>query len=441
MKYRIYYPAILLLLGMIILSSCKKNDRPAQLNTDTNNIVFIQGENTRFFGIVNTGNAAMDFQIESSENFVSISPSDGILGFNELEKIEVRIDSDNLDFGLHEASLYVTSNGGTQLINIQIFKPLPTPAKLWWDIDYIKIPTGSDKDYITIRNDGEETLDYAISSLQSWMSFSPNAGSLEEGQEKIIWVNIDRSGLDNDLHSGVVNILTTNGGNAKIDIDMEVGVYSVTFFNPTYTVIDINVPGQGSFTIPVLDRVNYKYSSNPGSIFYVASTEGETVNNQTLGLYISWQDNINLSDEESPIYDLNIGEEVFFLSAVNYGSHDLDNWSINNGSDYQFDEDVLVPNNNLEYYFGYYDALDNSNVYARIVGTNNDAVWENGKEFDFPWVMNQSILLESSLKSTGAKSSRVFNKTSAQTGTLKMNHNTRLIPRMRDSKSLKNMTK
>lgn len=440
MKSKIFYPALLFLLGIIIFSSCRKDDRPAQLNTDTNNIVFIQGETIRYFGIVNTGNTAMDFTIESADSFIEIFPSNGILGFNELAKIEIRVNTDDLDYGMHETSLFVTSNGGSRLINIQVFKPLPTPAKLWWDIDYIKIPSDDDRDYITIRNDGEETLNYTMSSLAGWMNFSQNNGSLQAGQEDVIWVEVDRSGLDNGFYSGVVNILS-NGGNARIDIDMEVGVYSITFFNPTYTDIDINVPGEGSLTIPVLDRVNYVYPSNPGNIFYQASTKGETVNNQTLGLFISWQDNINLSNEESPIFDLNISEDIFFLSAINYGSHDLDNWSINYETEYQFDEDVLIPNDNQEYYFGYYDALDNSNVYARIVGTNSDAVWENGVEFDFPWFMNQSILLESSLKSTGTKSTRAFTKSGAQSGTLKISPNTRIKPRMRNTKPLKNITK
>jgi len=437
MNLKIFYPAFIFLLGIIILSSCRKDDRPAQLNTDTNNIVFIQGETTRYFGIVNTGNAAMDYKVVSSESFVNVSPSNGVLGFNELAKVEVSINTNGLDYGLHKAELSVSGNGGTRLIAVQIFKPYPTPPKLWWDIDYIKIPVGSDKDYITVRNDGEETLNYTLGSLQSWMSFSQGGGSLESGEEELIWVNVDRSGLSNDLYSGVVNILS-NGGNARVAIDMEVGVYSVSFFNPTYTDVDIFVPGMGSQTIAVLDRVNYIYNSNPGSITYRASTQGETVNGQTLGYTISWQETINLSNENSPIFDLNISEGIFFLSVVNYGSHHLNNWSINYDTDYQFDEDINIPNDNQEYYFGYYDALDNSNVYAAIVGTSNDAVWENGKEFDFSWTMNQSILLESSLKSSGQKSNRNIKKSNLENNPLKVNYQTRKKLRLRNSQSLIN---
>jgi len=438
MNYKLYFPILGLFIGILIFSSCRKENRPAQLNTDTNSIVFIQGETTKYFGIVNTGNAAMDFRIEASESFVETFPNNGILGFNDLAKIKVSINTDGLDYGLHEASIYVTSNGGTQLIKIQIIIPEPTPPKLWWDIDYIKIPSNKDKDFITIRNDGQLTLNYTIGSLQSWMSFSQNSGSLQAGEEQVVWVYVDRSGLSNNLYSGFANILTENAGNARVSIDMEVGVYSVSFFNPTYTDININVPGMGSQIIPVLNRVSYIYNSNPGNLMYQASTKGETVNGQTLGLFISWQDNINLSGEISPIFDLNINEDIFFMSVINYGAHELNKWSINYDTEYQFDEDVTIPNDQQEYYFGYYDALDKTSIYAAIIGTNNDAVWKNGTEFDFPWVLNQSIVLESSLKSSGIISKREFPNSTKQSALLKLKNTTRSKLRSRNSQSILN---
>ena len=438
MKNTKYYIIISLFLSILILSGCRKDDRPANLNTDTNNIVFLLGENVKYFGLINTGNEAMNFQIKAADNLIEAYPSEGSLGFNDLAKIEVKINTADLDYGLHESYITVTSNGGTQTIGIQIFIPLPTPAKLWWDIDYIKIPTNSDKDYITIKNDGEETLNYILTTIpnNSWMSLSSNEGNLEAGEEDKIWINVDRTGLSNDLYSGIVKI-NSNGGNGEVKIDMEVGVYSVSFFNPTYTNINIRVPGEGNKTIPVLNRVNYLFDSNPGNIKYTATTKGETTGNQILGLLISWDENIDLSGEASPIYDLNISEDFFFLSAINYGSHDLDQWSINYNTNYQFDEDILIPNDNIEYTFGYYDALSNSNVYARIVGTENDAIWENGTEFDLPWIMNQSIILESSLKST-AKRSRRFKKSNDTFGSLKIKENRQSKLRTRGAVSVMN---
>lgn len=437
MKNRIIYISLFFSLFFVVLSSCKKDDRPAELNTDTQQIVFETNESVKYFGIVNSGNSSMEYQVSSNDTFLEVSPSSGTLGFNQMARIEVIAHTDGLDYGLHTGSIYVNSNGGSRYIEVLVYKAYPNPATLWWDIDYIKIPKDGDRDYITIRNDGEEVLNYQMSSNSNWIGFSNNQGSLLAGQEEIVWVIVNRSGLNDDLYSGFANI-TSNGGNANVAVDMEVGVYSVSFFNPTYTVMDINVPGIGAQQIPILDRVSYVYPSNPGNIFYRASTKGETVNSQQLGLVMEWQENINLSGEDSPIFDLNISADFFFLSAANYGTHYLDNWSINYDTEYQFDEDVNIPNDGNEYYFGYYDALNNTNVYARIVGTEYDAVWENGQEFNFPWTNNQGILLESDLKSSQTKSTRVFEKNSDGTQQLNIKPQTQKKLRHRSSQSLLN---
>lgn len=430
---------LFIITGLILLfSSCRKDNRPAELHTDSSNIIFDKYDNSRYFTIVNTGNSSMDFQISTSDAFLNVTPSNGILGFNETAKVRIDVSREMLDFGLHSGSLLVTSNGGTRVIDVQVYNPLPDPPVLWWDIDYIKIASTQNQDYITIANDGEEPLEYVLNSPASWISFSQNSGTILAGQEEIVWVNIDRSGLNSNLYTSVVNIVS-NGGAGQVVVDMEVDVYSVTFFNPTYTPIEIGVSGFPYEEIPVLDRINFVYSSNPGSISYFAKTEGESVGGQVLGLTLTWDETINLSGQSSPIYDLNISDYFFFMSVKNYGVHDLDLWSINYDTEYQFDEDVLIPNDGYEYYFGYYDALDNTTIYARIVGTQYDAVWENGVEFDFPWTNNQAILLESDQKkASNVKSTRSFNKTGETQNAIQLQTRTQTKVRTRDSQSLMN---
>jgi len=124
--------------------------------------------------------------------------------------------------------------------------------------------------------------------------------------------------------------------------------------------------------------------------------------------------------------------------VINYGVHDLNKWSINYNTNYQFDENVYIANDNQVHYFGYYDALNNSNVYARMVGTSNDAVWENGYEFNFPWTLNQSILLESSLKTKAFKSMRDWTKDNSTEAQLKIKTQERPYLRTRNAHSLIN---
>lgn len=429
---------LIVMVFAIFFSSCRKDNRPAELHTDSSNIIFDKYDNTKYFTIVNTGNSSMDFQISTSDAFLNVTPSNGFLGFNETAKIQVDVNRNLLDVGLHDGSLLISSNGGSRFVDVQVYNPLPDPPVLWWDIDYIKIASNQNQDFITIANDGEETLNFTLNSPASWISFSQNSGSLNAGEEQVVWVNVNRNGLSSNLYTSIVNIVS-NGGVGQVMIDMEVNVYSVTFFNPTYTPIEIGVTGFTYEEIPVLDRMNFIFPNNPGSISYFAKTEGESVGGQTLGYTLTWDETLNLGSENSPIYDLNISDYYFFMSAKNYGSHDLDMWSINYETGYQIDEDVLIPNDGYEYLFGYYDALDESIIYARIVGTDYDAVWENGVEFDFPWTMNQAILLESDQKKAGnIKSERNFDKSGETQNAIQFTSKTQTKVRTRNSQSLTN---
>jgi hypothetical protein len=434
-QYGFFY---LLVALAIVFTSCRKDDRQAELNTDTSAIYFNKFENTKFFTIVNTGNSSLDYRVSSPNDFINVFPTSGLLGFNETATIEVNVDRGLLDFGLTLGDIWINSNGGTRNIAVEVFKPIPDPPVLWWDIDYLKIEAFENNDYITIANFGEQALEFNLSTAAPWISFSQSSGTLLSNQELRIWVNADRGGLSPGLYSSLVNI-NSNGGSAQIPVEMEVDVYSVTFFNPTYTPIEIEVPGVIPQEIEVLGRINFIFPSNPGSISYFASTEGETVNGQVLGLTLIWEETINLSNELYPIYDLNISNFFFFMSVKNYGTSSLDLWSINYDTEFRIDEDVLIPNDGFEYNFGYYDALDNTTIYARIVGTQFDAVWENGIEFNFPWTINQAILLESDQKKAGnIKSVRNFQKTAETQSAIKVTPRTQSKIRIRDSRSLIN---
>mgnify|MGYP001204049269 CR=1 FL=1 len=172
MKTQMIYLSLLLSLFFVLFTSCKKDNRPAELNTDTQQIIFDKNESEKYFGITNSGNSSMDYQVSTNDDFLEVRPSSGILGFNQTARIEVKAMSEGLDYGLHTGNIYVNSNGGSRNIEVLVFKALPNPASLWWDIDYIKIPNDSDRDYITLRNDGEESLDYQLDGNSNWIRFS-----------------------------------------------------------------------------------------------------------------------------------------------------------------------------------------------------------------------------------------------------------------------------
>ncbi len=437
-RIRKKYVLPLFLASLTILftfSACKK-DKDAALGLDTHSIVFSGNQTQRYFSIVNTGDKSLNYTLSTNATYLSLEPTSGSLTFNQTARIRVEADVNSLSFGSHAAIIEVTSNGGTEQIQVVVQKPAPLPAELSWDVDYIKMPSVEDSTYIELKNIGETDLSFTLSSQHSFLSFSPATASLLPNATQKVWIKADKTALGDGLHAADF-VINSNGGDANIQLDIEKNVYSITFFNPCYTPIAIHQPNGDTTVheIALADRYNFVMPANPSSFSYKAETHGQSASNMMLGLNIMWDETLDVSQEVSPIYDLNISEDFFFMRVRNNGTYKLDKWSVNNGTQYQIDDDITIPNDGNIYDFGYYDALSNTKIFARLVGTNDDAYWAQGTHFTFPNTINQSVLLESSLKSK-TSSQRALSKAGASLEQAKISPEKQTVLRYRSTKAL-----
>ena len=73
----------------------------------------------------------------------------------------------------------------------------------------------------TVRNDGEETLDWSANPVEGWIGVSPASGSLEAGVEETVTVTVDRADQPaGDLRGGID--LTSNAGTARVTVEAAV---------------------------------------------------------------------------------------------------------------------------------------------------------------------------------------------------------------------------
>lgn len=404
---------ILILTAIILIfsTSCRKNNKDAQLHTDTERVVIKKGQTESGFNIINMGNNPLSFTIESSFELINVNTTSGELGFNQSKQINISLtDPSNLPFGILSGNITIKSNVGNKTIAVEIINPAPLPAKLSWNYDFIKITSHQDSTEIEIKNIGENTLNYQLETTDNFLSFSPLQDTLQANETKKIVVTADKSQLNDGLHTAHFRILS-NGGNATITTEIEKNIYSISFYNPTFTPITINSQNDTTahFVIEPNKYHSFIFSSNPGSFAYYAKTKGKSLEHDIIGLNLIWKDTLEVSQLSSPIFDLDISADFFFMQVRNNGIHSLDKWSVNNGTTQQIDDNVNIPNDGNMYNFGYYDALDKTKIFARLVGTNDDAYWANGTHFNFPNTINQSVLLESELKSS-ATQQRIANK-------------------------------
>jgi hypothetical protein len=405
MKTQKIISGILFLGAVLIFTSCSKFDRPAELSIDAQTLEFDNSVLERQFNVMNMGDELLIVEAYSDKDWVTVSGSDVRLSHAETSLIEVQIHTEFFqEYGVYSAVLFVQSNGGNYTVPIKVYYYQPAEPLLALDLDYLKFPVNTAQDYFTLYNDGAEDLNFLLHTEATWLQLSQEIGTIIPNSEQRIYVNVDRAGLNAGIYSTEISI-TSSGGNAILDVDMDVAVYSITFFNPVYTAIEILTSEFEPTVIEAGERVSFLYENNPISFTYTASTTGASDDGNPLGVEILWDETIDVSNYDSPTFNLNVSADYFFMAVINTGNYNLEMWSINYGNDFQIDDDFLIPNDGAEYGVAYYDAFDDTDIYARLSGTSDDVVWRQGIEFVLPWIENQYILLENNFKKSAIERS------------------------------------
>ncbi len=200
-----------------MFSACKK-DKDAALGVDTHSIVFFKHQTQRYFNIVNTGDKPLNYTLSVNTDHIGLDPVSGTLDFNETARIGVQIDMSNVPFGTHTAIIEVSSNGGTEQIQVIVQKPAPLPGKLAWDVDYLKMPASEDSAYVELQNVGESEIVFSLFSQQDYVAFSEASGRLLPNATRKIWIRADKTALEDGLHAADV-VVRSDGGDANIKLD------------------------------------------------------------------------------------------------------------------------------------------------------------------------------------------------------------------------------
>jgi hypothetical protein len=178
----------------------------------------------------------------------------------------------------------------------------------------------------------------------------------------------------------------------------------ITFNNPTYTPITINVSGFASRSIPAGGSTTYQVSGS--SVTFTASTSGSYSDGSPMALTMNWSGTVTLSGSVTN-YTLNVGTQYFFMYLSNNTGYTMNSIYSNYGnSSYQVIVSASIPSNNVKYNMGYHHALYNTQVRAFVTG--GYYYWTNGVHFNFPNTSNQSVWFTAS-KSTSASKDELFN--------------------------------
>lgn len=179
---------------------------PAVLVVDKTALDFGATETVFPIEMTNSGGDTVEWSIIESIPWASVNPLSGKIT-TEPTTINISVDRNGFDPGSYAQTMTIASNGGTKTISLTmtiqgaILQIIPSE---------ISLGTEATEESIQLTRIGQGTLNYEIQSDKSWLTATPNSGSISN-EVDFIQITVDRLSLAIGNHSGKLAFNTDNG--------------------------------------------------------------------------------------------------------------------------------------------------------------------------------------------------------------------------------------
>jgi len=230
-----------LIIAFALFCSCKKNPTVPQIKDTSRPVIWVSQFALSFstsdtgghsasqsLMIKNAGPSTLDYTIESDAAWATVSPASGSSTGQEIEHT-VTVNKTGLDAreDAYTTTLTITSSqayNNPQLVSVSLHVNQGAPPKIWIETQQFTFstqeggPNPSAQD-LRIKNDGQGTLNYELSTDAPWISVNPPTGSTD-GALKVHQVNVQASGLTSGTYNGKITVLGNNAINSPQAIDI-----------------------------------------------------------------------------------------------------------------------------------------------------------------------------------------------------------------------------
>jgi len=233
------------------------------------------------FNIRNSGGGRLKYQISDNQDWLSLSPPSGD-SRGEWDEIQASVDITGLNMGQYQATITITSSNALnspQLLTVELVISGPTIEldKTSLFFEGIKGESNPSPQTFKIRNSGEDTLIYQISSNKNWLTVSPSSGD-SQGEWDEIEVKVDISDLLQGQYQGTLSVTSDKATNSPQLVIVELTVAGPIIELNTDSLSFEGIKGQPtpSQTLKIRNSgkgtLNYQISSNKKWITIVPSS-------------------------------------------------------------------------------------------------------------------------------------------------------------------------
>jgi len=178
--------------------------------------------------IKNSGPQTLDYTLSADADWVSISPESGT-STSQIVEHTISINKAGLETQDQEYTTKITvassqAYNNPQEVTVSLKLSEERPPEIWLNtqqLTFVGQEAGSNPDSktINIKNTGEGTLKYDISTDANWLNVNPKSGRITTGK-KAHTVSVDSGGLNDGTYNGTITITDPKATNSPQQVDV-----------------------------------------------------------------------------------------------------------------------------------------------------------------------------------------------------------------------------
>ena len=211
------------------------------ITVDTTSLSFegLKGEPnppSQVFKIHNSGEDTLNYQISDNRGWISVSPASGDSS-GEWDEIKVSVDISNLSRGSYAGQLTITAENASNspqmiIVNLTVKGPEISLNKSSLSFKAVAGESAPPSQGFKIKNSGEGTLIYQISTDKDWISVFPSSGD-SSGEWDEIEVAVDISQLVEESNQAQIIISASDCSNSPQILNVSLHIQFPPLFPPS----------------------------------------------------------------------------------------------------------------------------------------------------------------------------------------------------------------
>jgi hypothetical protein len=203
------------------------NDQAPALTLSTSSLSTVgqKGKNapSTSFTVRNTGGGTLSYSVASDASWLAVGPASGT-ATTETDSISVSYATAGLDAGSYGATIVVSGSGTaakTISVSVTVTPGAPALEVSTTTLDASGAPGQSvDDQSFTVRNAGDGSLSYAITSNQPWVTVSPASGS-STGESDTISVSFSTTSLGAGANNATLTVTAAGQPSKTIAVSLQ----------------------------------------------------------------------------------------------------------------------------------------------------------------------------------------------------------------------------